>query len=281
MRLFVTGGTGFIGSHFLKQASAAGHEIVALRRPGSRPRIALENEPSWLEGSLSDPWEAELATCDALVHLAAHGVNPATVSWESCFQSNVHDALTLWMRAIRSGVRRFTVCGSCFEYGRSGERYEWIPANAPLEPTGAYHSSKAAASMAAIGLAIEHRLEMTLVRPFHVYGEGEEAARLWPALRKAALAGEDFPMTGGEQVRDFLPVDDLASLLVRTLEQAPEPGQPRIINAGTGKPCTIRDFSEHWWREWQATGKLLIGALPYRKGEVMRYVPKIDPEAVS
>ena len=54
MKIFVTGGTGFIGSHFLKQALAIGHDLICLRRPGSRTRIPLKSEPTWLEGSLED-----------------------------------------------------------------------------------------------------------------------------------------------------------------------------------------------------------------------------------
>jgi nucleoside-diphosphate-sugar epimerase len=276
MKIFVTGGTGFIGSHFLRAALAAGHEVVALRRPGSVARLPLDPEPQWVEGVLTDPLDGILATCDALVHLAAHGVNPAQANWEDCFRFNVQDSLALWLGAARAGIARFAVCGSCFEYGLSGERHEFIPSDAPLEPTGPYHASKAAATMAALGLAVDQGLEMTIVRPFHVYGEGEEPYRLWPALRQAALAGEDFPMTAGEQIRDFIPVEQVAALLLASLENPVEKGRPLILNAGSGEPRTIREFAESWWSNWKAPGKLLAGALPYRHGEVMRYVPRIQ-----
>lgn len=157
----------------------------------------------------------------------------------------------------------------------SGERYDFIPVDAPLEPTGPYHASKAAASMAALGLAVHKKLELTLVRPFHIFGEGEEAYRLWPALRDAALSGADFPMTPGEQVRDFMPVEMLAEFLLNTVDSPPPKGSPLVLNAGTGEPRTIREFAESWWSHWGAAGKLLLGALPYREGEVMRYVPQI------
>ena len=53
------------------------------------------------------------------------------------------------------------------------------------------------------------------------------------------------------------------------------PGVPRVRNVGTGRPQSVREFAEHWWREFGARGKLLFGALPYREGEVMRFVPQI------
>ncbi len=273
MKILLTGGTGFIGSHFLVAALTAGHEIVALRRPGRTARLPLPREPQWREEAWAELPEEVFAAADALVHLAAAGVDPASANWGDCFQVNVHDSLALWLRARACGVERFVICGTCFEYGTSGARYDRIPVTAPLEPTGPYHSSKAAATMAALGFAVQQKATLTVLRPFHVFGPGEDEKRFWPALRAAALAGRDFPMTAGEQIRDFIPAEEVASAFLAALSTPPAPGEPRIANLGSGTPVTLRAFAEHWWHEWQATGALQVGALPYRADEVMRYVP--------
>jgi nucleoside-diphosphate-sugar epimerase len=277
MKIFVTGGTGFIGSHFLKAAMAAGHEITALRFGGLNPPIQLPGDPVWLDGKLDDDWSRELSQCAALVHLAAAGVSPLKVSWEEYFEVNVQQSLNLWRRAAKAGVKRLIICGSCFEYGKSGERYEFIPVDAPLEPTSAYAASKAAATMAALAFSMEESIELLVLRPFHVFGEeGEAGTRFWPSLRKAAQEGEDFAMTMGEQVRNFVPVQIVADTFVAALTRSDlQAGKPRIENVGTGKPQTLRAFAEFWWRQWNAKGRLKIGALPYRDNEVMRYVPEI------
>lgn len=275
MKLLVTGGTGIIGSHFLAAALAAGHEIIALRRPASVPRLPLPREPQWREEAWDALPEETFAGVDALVHLAAAGVDPAVATWPLCFEVNVHASLALWLRARAFGVTHFVVCGSCFEYGRSALRYERIPVTAPLEPTGPYPSSKAAATMAAQGFAVQQNAAVSILRPFHVFGLGEPLGRFWPSLRAAALAGGDFPMTAGEQVRDFVPVEKVATAFLAALAAPPAPGQPRISNVGTGKPATLRAFAERWWREFGASGSLQIGALPYRADEVMRYVPEL------
>lgn len=277
MKMFLTGGTGFIGSHVLKQALAAGHSVTALRHTVNQPEISLPAQPNWVEGSLADDWSAHLAGCQALVHLAAAGVNMQGLEWKHLFCVNVEQSLNLWLQAADAGVKRFVVCGSCFEYGRVAERHEFVPADAPLEPTGPYHASKAAASLAAFALAVERGLELALLRPFHVYGEGGSPSRFWPALRKAALAGENFPMTLGEQVRDFIPVERVATAFIAALTRPDlQPGKPRIENLGTGQPQTLRAFAEHWWQVWGAKGRLLPGVLPYRANEVMRYVPEVE-----
>ena len=182
MKLFLTGGTGFIGSHFLKAALEAGHQVLALRREYSQPRLSLSLQPIWLQGSLSDDWSSALKGCDVLVHLAAAGVNPEFSDWQELFSVNVSQSLNLWLQAQEAGVRRLVICGSCSEYGRSGEQYEFIPVTAPLQPTNAYGASKASASLAAIGLATQMNLEVVLLRPFHRSEErrvGKECRSRW------------------------------------------------------------------------------------------------------
>lgn len=276
MKIFVTGGTGFIGSHFLNCALKAGHQVKALRLPGDAPKIQLSAAPQWLDGSLADEWSSPLKDCEVLVHLAAVGVSPQIATWEKLLQVNVVQSVQLWQQAVKAGVKRLVICGSCFEYGRSAERYEFIPPGAPLEPLNAYAASKAAATVAALAFAAENKIELIILRPFHVFGEGQHELNFWPALKTAALGGKDFSMTAGEQLRDFVPVAEVASAFVAALTRTDlRPGEPLVENLGTGRPQTLRAFAEHWWRVWGATGRLQPGALPYRANEVMRYVPQI------
>jgi nucleoside-diphosphate-sugar epimerase len=281
MRILVTGGTGFIGSHFLRAATNAGHEVYALRRNKKPPKIPLDIQPFWIEGGLDtlskDLGNAIFPEFDVLVHLAAVGVSPEQRTWDNCFQTNVVESLSLFQYAVKSGIRRLIVCGSCFEYGKSGEKYDFIPVNAPLEPTGPYHATKAAATMAALGLAVSENIECAILRPFHVFGEGEEDVKFWPSLRKAAISGEDYPMTWGEQIRDFVPVENVvSSILQYAVEKPLLKGKPEIHNIGSGNPSSLLDFATSWWKIWKANGQIIPGAIPYRSGEVMRYVPKIE-----
>jgi nucleoside-diphosphate-sugar epimerase len=276
MKLFVTGGTGFVGSHFINAAHKKNYEVTALKRPKSIPRFPLTKEPEWIVGELDGDFSNELQGCDILVHFAAHSPNPPYDTLEKCLYWNLTASIRLFNQAYEAGIRKFLVAGSCFEYGKSGERYEFIPVTAPLEPTMSYPTSKAAASTAFYGWGVEKNVKLQILRIFQVYGEGEQASRLWPSLRKAALAGEDFPMTEGEQVRDFINVKDVANLFVEAARfESIEAGIPEIKNVGSGKPQTVRQFSEFWWNHWNASGVLTIGAKPYRTNEVMRFVPEL------
>jgi nucleoside-diphosphate-sugar epimerase len=275
MRILLTGGTGFVGSHFLNQAMAAGHSVLALRRnTSSQTRIPLHGQPEWLDCPLDEVTSEQLKGCDILVHLAAYSVQYPFENLTNCLRWNLIAVLALFEQARLAGIRSFVVAGSCFEYGRSGERFDAIPTDAPLEPTNSYAASKAAASIALSQWADEFQLNLEILRVFHVFGNGEAETRFWPSLRRAALAGEDFPMTAGEQIRDFMLVNHVAhTFLERATLISTHSKGVKTMNLSSGHPMNIRAFAEYWWNEWDGKGKLCLGSIPYRNNEVMRYVP--------
>jgi nucleoside-diphosphate-sugar epimerase len=278
MIIALTGGTGFIGSHFLRQALEAGHTVRAIRRsPYSKPRIVLNKHPVWLDYQLDKVQAEELRGCQVLVHLAAHNVKYPYDSLANCLRWNLIAVLALFDKARLAGIRRFVVAGSCFEYGRSGERYDAIPTNAPLEPTNNYAASKAAAFIALSQWAESHNLTLQTLRIFSVYGEGEAKNGFYSSLRRAALAGEDFAMTGGEQIRDFMPVEAVAQTFLDRMHFPEMPtSQVKVYNLCYGEPLSLHTFAERCWTNWGARGQLLVGSIPYRNGEVMRYVAGDD-----
>lgn len=278
MRFFVTGGTGFVGSHFLKAGISKGHQIVALRRTeGSRPPINVEpGGCKWLTKSMSEISVEDFKGCECLVHFAAAGVSPQQATWSELFDTNLVQSLRVWNIAADAGLKKFLICGSCFEYGKSGDHFDYIPVDAPLQPINGYAASKASASIAAMALAAERELQLAILRPFHIYGEGQDKINFWAALRYAALSGIDFNMTAGEQVRDFQPVEEIAdAFLSIAISYDLEAGKPLIKNLGSGKPVMLKEFAKRWWNKYNAQGELRIGSLPYRDNEVMRYVPKV------
>lgn len=278
MKVFLTGGTGFIGSHFIEAAMNDEIDILALKRSSSSHcRIELSKEPQWLKKKYLEVESSDLVGCEVFVHLAAHSANVPYDSVENCIQHNVIEPIVLFRKAIAAGIKKFIIAGSCFEYGRSGERYENIPIDAPLEPTMSYPCSKAAATSAFHALACEEMLEMQFLRIFQIYGEGEVATRFWPSLRNAATKGEDFEMTDGKQVRDFIHVSQVAREFVDAIKMTTvKSGEPVIRNLGTGKPMSLLEFASREWKDFNATGKLVVGAKKQRNNEVMRFVPEID-----
>ena len=283
MRIFLTGGTGFIGSHVVNLALSLGNEVLCLRRsPKSWPRIPLIAEPIWLDCTLPEIHANDLQGVDVMLHLAAHTAQPPYDTVENCVLYNLIQPLALLDKAQNAGIDKFVVAGSCFEYGLSATRYDFVPPSAPLEPTQAYSASKAAASIAFVQWALQKNISLTIQRIFHVYGEGEDPSRLYPSLKAAAKNNEDFPMSEGQQVRDFVPVEAVARALIDECVwlSCGTTASVSICNLGSGNPQTVLQFAQNIWSTHEAQGKLLPGALTYREGEVMRYVPEIGSRHV-
>lgn len=275
MKVFVTGATGFIGSNFVRKASKAGHSIIAQRRSQSPKHEHLPVE-TWVEKELDADFKSDLKVCDALVHFASHTPNPPYANLSDCTYWNVTAAMSLLEQASEVGIERFILAGTCFEYGLSASNFEHIPPQAPLLPQLSYPTSKAAASVAAAGLARDRKLQLQILRIFQAYGDGEAETRFWPSLRKAACEGTDFHMSAGLQIRDFIHVDEITDAFLRALSKDEiRPGCVRIQNVASGKATKLTDFAQSWWEKWGAKGNLIRGTVGLRPGELPRIVAEV------
>lgn len=278
MKVFLTGGTGFIGCHVLRSLLNAGFTVRALRRTSySKTPIELSIEPEWCEGSLGEIEPGWIREVDVIIHLAAAGVTPKLSTCEELIQVNILGASKLIQMAAESQVKRFIAIGTSHEYGSSAEGYTKIPPNAPLKPINTYSASKAAAFHMMRSLAIEAKIEFFYGRIFTAYGEGQFARNFWPSLRDAALKGDDFPMTSGKQITDFVPVEQVASQILHACTRNDlKKGIPFVLNIGSGKARSLLEFAESEWIRLEARGRLLPKSLPDRANQVYRLVPDLQ-----
>ncbi len=278
MKIFLTGGTGFVGSHFINIAINAGHTVTALRRPGSVPRVPLPNQPEWITGSLTEFNSNVLHEMGVVVHLAAVGVSPSHCTWEEAISVNVYNTIALLKASMDNKVPRFLLVGTSAEYGTTGEHHPAIPPDAPLQPKSLYGASKAAASIMAMTLARNSPIQMAVCRLGTVYGPGQSEANFWSQLKSAAESGGDFPMTLGTQTRDFVPVTQAAKdLLNIAVNGSLKQGQPRIFHINSGKACSLREFAVSEWKALGATGKIQFGAIPQRPDDLSQCVLMSTP----
>jgi nucleoside-diphosphate-sugar epimerase len=279
MRVFVTGGTGFIGSNFINHATDLNVEIVAQKRIASKPRVEIKKpeKVKWVVKELDGDLTEELKECDAVIHFAAYSVLPPYKPLSDCLYWNVYTTVKLLEQAESVGVKNIIIAGSCFEYGSSANNYLKIPPDAKLLPNDSYSISKAFGSEACIGYARDKEIKLQILRIFQAYGDGENENRFWPSLKRAALSGEDFPMSSGEQIRHFIHVSKICEEFFYALnDKSVEYGRPIIKNIAEGEGVSLIDFANSWWLKFQAKGKLKPGAKKIRNGELMRIVAEIN-----
>jgi UDP-glucose 4-epimerase len=275
-RVLVTGATGFVGRRLVRWLVEAQARVYAAAAPDEAlERVdALPARARRLVFDLRDAQAVQAAVAESapqvVIHLAAVGVTNPSVDPVLALAVNTGGTLHLLEALTGRDVRRVVLAGTCHEYG-AREAVE------VLDPFNAYAASKVAAWAFGRMYWRAHGLPVVIVRPFQVYGPGQPGHTLIPAAIRAALAGEDFPMTPGEQQRDFVYVDDIVAGIL-AVAQAPGIGG-HSLDLGTGQVTAVRDAVECVWAITEARGLVLAGALPYRSGVVMCLAADADRTA--
>ncbi|MEX0856047.1 MAG: NAD-dependent epimerase/dehydratase family protein [Gemmatimonadota bacterium] len=238
-RVFLTGGTGFLGSHVAALLRSEGFSVRALHRPGSDTAYLEAIGCELVEGRLEDGASSlaqAMRNCDVLVHGAA--VIYAELPWSRVREINVLGAARVFQGGADAGVRRGVHLSSIAVYGnRTGRIDEETPLDAPLPPRARYARSKREAETAVSDVARERRMAVTILRPSVVYGERD---RLFiPKLRGLLRLPVHPLLGGGRTAMAAIYAGNLAHAVLRALTVA-GPARTRCFNVAEDHPITQR-----------------------------------------
>ncbi len=219
MKVLVTGGAGFIGSHVVDALAAAGHEPAILDQvtsPHHDPR-----EVAHVIGDITDLTAARRAArgCDAIVHLAAVAdVNDVLADPMRADRVNVHGTLVMLDAARHEDVPRFVYGSTVWVYG-DAPGTGTLDEDSPLtRPTHLYTATKLAGEMYTIAYGELHGGDNCVLRFGIPYGPRARAAAVVPSFVSRAERGEALTIAGeGQQTRQFVYVEDLATGIVAGL----------------------------------------------------------------
>lgn len=291
MILAVTGATGFLGRHFVAKARSRGFGVRALvgAEDPAGERLEREGVPV-VRGRLAETSAAAklLEGAEVLVHLAALGVQSRDRDWARTVQVNAVEPLSWVELAARMRVRRVVAAGTCLEYQGRGSlpeapcpEAERVPLDeeSSLEARDAYGATKAAGGLLLRALAQERGLPTWYLRFASLYGPGDDPAKILPAVMAAAKARTAFAMSRGEQLREWLHVEDAAESLLAAIGRQPSGGSA-VLNIGTGQGIATKDFVRSAFEAFGASPDLLrCGARPYRAGEPHYLVMEVSRAA--
>lgn len=263
MKIMVTGGAGYIGSHTSKALAKAGHTVVVYDNLSTGFR-ELARYGTFVHGDILD--EAKLRTAmaehkpDGIIHFAASAYVGDSMKWPGAyFRNNVTGTLNILEAMRLEHVPSIVVSGTCAVYGQP----EIVPIaeDCPKAPINPYGASKLFMERMLEDFHMAHGLNWVSLRYFNAAGCDREREvgelhnpephiipRIFMAMEgklpQLEIFGNDYPTPDGTCVRDYIHVEDLALAHVRALEYLAKGGVSKAFNVGTGNGFSVKQLVE-------------------------------------
>ena len=290
MTVLVTGGAGYIGSHFIYALAEAGESVVVIDNlstgfanfvPGGVPLITGDaGDENLVESTIND------YRVESIVHFAGSVVVPDSMRDPlGYYRNNTMTTRSLLNAAVKSGVSRFIFSSTAAVYGNPDQVP--VPETAPTRPLSPYGSSKLMTEIMLHDVAAAHGMNYVVLRYFNVAG-ADPHARIGLAtvgathLLKIAVEaatgqrakidvfGTDYPTPDGSCIRDFIHVSDLAQAHSAALSYLRGGGRSVTLNCGYGRGYSVLETIEAVRR---ASGRnFAIQYAPRRPGDIMTMV---------
>lgn len=263
MKVLVTGGAGYVGSHAVRALVASGHDVVVYDNLSAGHRAAVSPKARLVEGDLADSASLDRLLLaggfEAAMHFAAFiEVGESVKEPLKFYENNVANSVRLLDALKRHEIHRFVFSSTCAIFGTPDKMP--LVENTPMSPASPYAKNKLVVEWALADSAVAWGLGFVALRYFNAAGAAADGTigedhdpetHLIPNVLKVALGqrdavkmfGTDYPTPDGTCVRDYVHVEDLADAHVRALEVL-KPGEQRFYNTGTGRGASVREVVE-------------------------------------
>jgi NAD dependent epimerase/dehydratase len=272
VKVLVTGGEGFIGSHLVERLVADGAQVRVLPYYNSFGRWGwlddsdVRDDVEIVPGDVRDADRVmqAVAGCDVVYHLAALiGIPYSYEAPESYVQTNVTGTLNVANACRRHGDVRMVHTSTSEVYGTA--RYVPINEDHPLQPQSPYSASKIGGDMVALSQHNAFGLPVSVVRPFNTYGPRQSTRAVIPAILSQLLAGGNAVRLGSTSpTRDFTFVTDTAAGFIAVAGCDKAIGQ--VVNVGSGQEISVGDLVQKLIAITGSSAKVVVDEQRVRPG---------------
>ena len=281
-KIFITGATGFLGSHIAEHLVNNNLEVIALKRTGSDTSRCKEFEEkiNWIELDSAEAWKSKVKDIrpDIIIHCAWIGVEADDRnSWTKQLK-NIAFQMSLLEIAESVNLKKFLILGSQAEYGYINEK---VNEDRLTNANTAYGSVKLACLEIFKSFCEQKSINWVWLRVFSVFGEREDHKWLIPSLVKKIYTSEEMDLTAGEQKYAYMYVKDFSTVIFTIISKDINPG---IYNISSNKLHRLKTLVESIRERINPNFKLNFGALPYRdkqpmhiEGDISKLTDQIGP----
>ena len=264
--ILITGATGFIGYHVVAALKnmTGNHRIIATGRDEAKlKQLGVDYVVYDFSEHHADCYD-QLKRPDDLIHLAWAGLPNYQAAYH--IERNLIEQYRFLKDMIRGGLKRLTVSGTCFEYGM---QCGCLKEEDLTQPNTIYGSAKDCLRRMIEMLGDNCNFKLKWLRLFYTYGSGQNSNSIFSQLERAIETGQqEFNMSFGEQLRDYMPVKEMAGYIATLGLDKSFSG---ICNICSGKPVSIRRLVEERIQQLGADLKLNLGHFPYSAYEPMAF----------
>ncbi len=274
-RALVTGGAGFIGSHITEKLLARGIEVVVLDDLSVGKKENIPSNAEFIKGDVCDPEcvRNALAGVDIIFHEAARvSIRDSFRGFSEDARANVMGTVNVLKCMEGSEVKKFVYASSMAAYGDA--RYLPLDEGHPLEPTSPYGVGKLASEKYTQCFCQYAGISPIILRYFNTYGPRQTLSPYVGVITifiQKLLIDEDLPVFGdGNQVRDFINVDDIAEANLLAMDYS---GSHKIFNIGTGVGTAVNSMARILQEKMRKSSQICY--LPFQPGEPSSSVANI------
>jgi len=277
MKILITGGMGFIGKHLARLLLEEGHEITILDNLNNGQKAENLSRIKFVKGDVRDAKLIEDVSNDKdiICHLAAlANIRKSIENPDYCFTTNVVGTFNVLEAAKKNNVKKVIFSSSREVYGNAPAFP--VKESCRIMPYNLYGATKACSEHLCNVYRQEHGLNITIFRLANVYGAGDEVeGRVIPTFIKNINNNEIIAINGGEQILDFVWIDDVTRILAEAIKEYDN----ETINIGSGRGTTILELAELMK---DISGRdVKIAIKPPIKQEVKKFIADISRIGIS